>query len=267
MEIGLGRRTQVVTVGAGKGGVGKTTITLGLAVALRDMGVTVGVLDADVFGPNLPEMLGRVRTTPASHWTLASRQERALVRPLEMHGLQVMSIGFFLGESQSIAWGGPLVEHTVGQLIDDVDWGDVDILLIDLPPGTGEVALAILQTVNVSGAVVVVTPADAAHLDAKKALDMFAHAGVPVFGGVENMASLQCPDCGSEITLFEPPPPERAIWAAELRRLGSVPMVVDRGISKVGGFVSLDEPSGALRSVFGDIAKQILDDVRRTAQH
>jgi ATP-binding protein involved in chromosome partitioning len=185
----------VVAVGSGKGGVGKSTIATNLAVALAETGAAVGLLDADVYGPNAPRMLGLDERTPT-----ANLDDRMV--PREAHGVRVMSMGFITDDEDPVIWRGPLVDEFVEQLFGDVEWGALDYLVVDLPPGTGDAQLSLVQHLPVTGAVVVTTPQSVAVEDARKGLRGFARYDVPVLGIAENMAGFRCPDCGSEHELF-----------------------------------------------------------------
>lgn len=214
----------VVAVGSGKGGVGKSSLVLKLALALRDRGCTVGVLDADLTAPDIPLMLGVTRKVPVTSidvWRAPSHQRR--IAPLELGGLRVMSLQFMMSEQQALAIDSHLQRMLVSQLWTAVSWGELDYLLVDLPPGTGQIQQAVVDVLPVAGALVVVTPQDVAHLDARKLLTFFEQRGVSVLGGVENMSKVSCPHCDDSFQLFPPVRPERAIWGNGVRRLGSLP--------------------------------------------
>lgn len=185
---------RILAVGSGKGGVGKSTVSSNLAVALAKQGRRVGLLDADIYGPSQPRMMG-VSQRPAS-------PDGKTMIPLEAHGVKVMSIGLMLKEDQAVIWRGPMLQGALQQLIGQVAWGDLDVLIIDLPPGTGDVQLSLCQKYKVTGAVVVSTPQDVALLDARKALKMFETLKTPVAGLVENMSTYICPNCGHEAHIF-----------------------------------------------------------------
>jgi ATP-binding protein involved in chromosome partitioning len=183
----------LVAIGSGKGGVGKTTVSVNLAIALARMGRKVGLLDADVYGPNVPLMMG-TRETPKGH------AERIL--PIEKYGVKIMSMGFLNPGDKPLVWRGPMLHNIIQQFLRNVEWGELDYLLIDLPPGTGDVALSLVQTAAMSGAVVVTTPSDVSLEDARKAVNMFAQVRVPVLGLVENMSYLIVPSSGERIDVF-----------------------------------------------------------------
>ncbi len=184
----------VVPVASGKGGVGKSTLSVNLAMGLKALGLKVGILDLDLYGPSMPLMLGAERAKPA----VAGDK----ISTISAHGLKVMSVGFLVPKEQALIWRGPLVMKAVRQLLHEVDWAPLDVLVLDLPPGTGDVQITMTQEVPVSGAVVVTTPQDVALADAVKGVDMFKSVGAPVLGIVENMSYFMCPDCDSRHEIF-----------------------------------------------------------------
>ena len=208
----------VIAVASGKGGVGKSTVAVNLAVALAQDGASVGLLDADITGPNVPLMLG-LDGQPGK-----SAQEKIL--PLERHGVKAISIQFFVPAGQPIIWRGPLVGGAIQQFLRDVEWGELDYLVIDLPPGTSDAQLTLAQAVPISGAVLVTTPQEVALLDVEKALAMFKRMSVPVIGIVENMTALICPHCGEPIELFGRGGGERFAREHDLEYLGGIPLDV-----------------------------------------
>ncbi len=183
----------LIAVGSGKGGVGKTTVSVNLAVALSRLGHKVGLLDADVYGPNVPLMMG-VRAQPHA---IGER-----IQPLEKYGVRIMSMGFLNPGDKPLVWRGPMLHSVIQQFLRGVDWGELDYLIIDLPPGTGDVQLSLIQTAPLTGAVVVTTPSDVSLEDARKAIHMFQQVRVPILGLVENMSYLQCPHCSERIDVF-----------------------------------------------------------------
>ncbi len=183
----------LIAVGSGKGGVGKTTVSVNLAISLARLGHTVGLLDADVYGPNVPLMMGSTET-PMGH------AER--IRPIEQYGVRVMSMGFLNPGDKPLVWRGPMLHNVMQQFLRNVDWGELDYLIIDLPPGTGDVVLSLIQTAVISGAVVVTTPSDVSLEDARKAINMFQQVKVPILGIVENMSYLIAPGSGERIDVF-----------------------------------------------------------------
>ncbi len=185
---------RILAVGSGKGGVGKSTVSSNLAVALARQGRRVGLLDADIYGPSQPRMMG-VSARPAS-------PDGKVIIPLQAHGVTMMSIGLMLKEGEAVVWRGPMLMGAMQQLLGQVAWGDLDVLIVDLPPGTGDVQLSLCQKTHVSGALIVSTPQDVALLDARRAIDMFGKLKVPVLGLIENMSTYVCPNCGHEAHIF-----------------------------------------------------------------
>jgi ATP-binding protein involved in chromosome partitioning len=185
---------RIIAVGSGKGGVGKSTVSSNLAVALARQGRRVGLLDADIYGPSQPRMMG-VSKRPAS-------PDGKIIEPLIAHGVTMMSIGLMLKDDEAVIWRGPMLMGALQQLLNQVAWGELDVLIIDLPPGTGDVQLTLCQRTHLTGAIVVSTPQDVALLDARKALDMFQKLKTPVLGLIENMSTYICPNCGNEAHLF-----------------------------------------------------------------
>ncbi|MEO1240081.1 MAG: Mrp/NBP35 family ATP-binding protein [Pseudomonadota bacterium] len=189
-----GQIDRILAIGSGKGGVGKSTVSSNLAVALAKEGRKVGLLDADVYGPSQPRMMG-INKRPAS-------PDGKTIMPLHSHGVTMMSIGFMLAEDKAVVWRGPMLMGALQQMLTQVEWGKLDVLLVDLPPGTGDVALTLCQKSDVTGAIVVSTPQDVALLDARKAIDMFQTLKTPILGLIENMSSYVCPKCGHEEHIF-----------------------------------------------------------------
>jgi len=208
----------IIAVASGKGGVGKSTVSVNLAAALARDGASVGLLDADITGPNIPMMLG-VEGQPK-----ATADNR--IQPLERHGVKVISIAFFVPEGQPIVWRGPLVGGAIQQFLRDVDWGDLDYLVIDLPPGTSDAQLTLAQSVPISGAVLVTTPQDVSVSDVTKALAMFERMNVPVIGIVENMSAFICPHCGEATEIFGRGGGERVAREHGIELLGRIPLEI-----------------------------------------
>jgi ATP-binding protein involved in chromosome partitioning len=204
----------IIAVGSGKGGVGKTTLSVNLAIALASMGHKVGLLDADVYGPNVPLMLG-VNAQPK-----ASTDNR--IEPLRAHGLKVISVGFLNPGDKPVIWRGPMLHSIIRQFLGSVEWGLLDYLVVDLPPGTGDVALSLIQTVPLTGAIVVSTPSDVSLQDARKALEMFRQMKVDLIGVVENMSYFVCPHCQHEIDIFSRGGAERTAQQSGVAFLGSI---------------------------------------------
>jgi ATP-binding protein involved in chromosome partitioning len=240
----------IVLVGAGKGGVGKSTVTINLALALSRMGASVGVLDADVYGPSLPILTG-VTEKPASH-------DGERLEPIEAHGLKLMSIGFLVDPDQAMIWRGPMVTGALVQLMRDVNWGELDYLLLDLPPGTGDVPLTLAQNVRAAGVVLVSTPQDVALADVIRAKLMFDKVGIPVLGIVENMSTFVCPHCRQETPIFDHGGARAASEKLGIRFLGEIPLDLavreggDRGIPVVEAI-----PDSPQARAFVEVARQV----------
>jgi len=206
----------VIAVASGKGGVGKSTVAVNLAAGLADMGARVGLFDADVYGPNVPRMVD------ADEPPQATDDEEII--PPEQYGMKLMSMDFLVGEDDPVIWRGPMVHNVLTQLWEDVDWGRLDYMVVDLPPGTGDTQLTLLQSVPVSGAVIVTTPQDVAIDDARKGLKMFGRHDTPVLGIVENMSSFVCPDCGGEHAIFGEGGGQALADEVEMPFLGKIPL-------------------------------------------
>ena len=205
-----------LVVGSGKGGVGKSTVTVNLAIAMAQQGLKVGLLDSDIYGPSIPMMLG-LKDSP-----LGTPEGKII--PLDAFGVKVMSMGVLIEEDRPVIWRGAMLNKALQQFLKDVAWGDLDVLMIDLPPGTGDVQLTLIQNAQVDGAVIVSTPQDVAFLDAKKAIGMFGTVKVPVLGVIENMSSFICPGCGQETQIFGHGGVKAAAKRMNLPFLGEVPI-------------------------------------------
>jgi len=240
----------VILVGAGKGGVGKSTVAVNLAAALARCGAKVGLLDADFYGPSIPLMTG-IRRRPVS-------KDGKTLEPLEAHGLRVMSIGFLVEPDQALVWRGPMLHGALLQLVRDVAWGELDYLVLDLPPGTGDVALTISQQVRAAGAVLVTTPQDVALADVVRAKQMFDKVHIPVLGIVENMSVFVCPHCHQETEIFDRGGGRKAAELFGISFLGEIPLEPkvrvggDLGIPVVVG-----NPESAEAKAFVEMAKNI----------
>ena len=247
----------IVAVASGKGGVGKSTVAVNLAAALaQGGGMKVGILDADIYGPSLPRMLGLSGRKPEL------KGER--LQPVMAHGMAVMSIGFMIAEERPLIWRGPMVQSALRQFLEDVDWGGLDVLVVDFPPGTGDVQLTMAQKVPMTGAVVVSTPQDIALLDARKGLAMFRETGVPVLGIVENMSVFVCPRCAHEEHIFGHEGAQAEAARLGVPFLGEIPLHADvRRLCDDGTPVVLAAPESASGRAFAAIAAQVraqLDD-------
>jgi ATP-binding protein involved in chromosome partitioning len=239
----------IIAVASGKGGVGKSTISVNLAVALAESGAKVGILDADVYGPNVPHMMGVDRDAEV-------RDERII--PPTAHGVKVASLGFFYKDETPVIWRGPLVAGAVKQLLTQVDWGVLDYLICDLPPGTGDASLTLAQTVPLSGVVIVTTPQEAALSIAAKALAMFRRLDVPILGVVENMSYFVCPHCGRRSDIFSNGGGRKIASEQNVDFLGEIPLVVAvREQSDVGVPIVIAKPGSPEAGIFKDFAFRV----------
>ena len=241
--------TNIIAVGSGKGGVGKTTLSVNLAVALAKLGYKVGLLDADIYGPNVPLMLG------TSAQPKAVSNER--IEPILAFGLKVISVGFLNPGDKPIIWRGPMLHQIIRQFLGSVEWGELDYLVIDLPPGTGDVALSLIQTVPLTGAVVVSTPSDVSLQDGRKAIEMFRQMKVDLIGMVENMSYFVCPHCNHEIDIFSRGGVERTAQQFGVASLGSIQL--DPELRKAG---DTGKPA-VLEGENGPHAKSLYDFTRK----
>jgi len=256
--------SRIVAVASGKGGVGKTTVTVNLALALAMGGARVGLFDADVYGPNVPLMLGVRRKEAALGMIPIGRAENApYIKPLERYGLRVMSIGLLVGENETVTPDARFVGLIVTRTLKDVLWGELDYLLIDLPPGTGEPQQTILGAVEVDGVVVVTTPQDLSLLDASRSLGLYRKAGVPVLGVVENMSYMMCPECGKKIEPFHRSERKWEVQDGTLDVLGRIPMdmAISRGIDAGHPLVEAD-PKATEVAVFREIAERVVSKLK-----
>ena len=253
-------RRQVVAVASGKGGVGKSTVSVNLAIGLHRSGLRVGLIDADLYGPDIPRMLNLTRRQPSASLMLWSRPGGTMSRPepIERFGVKVMSTQFLLGEEQAFSPPADLGNMLFRRFLDFVDWGDTEVLVVDLPPGTSDLQQQLVAIPDLAGVVVVVTPQDVAHLDAKKVLSMLESAGVRVLGGVENMSALRCPCCNTSIDLFPATPEERTIWASGVPRLVRIPFSSALAESDQAGVpILVDRPTSDVGLLFDDLAEKV----------
>ena len=238
----------VIAVASGKGGVGKSTTAVNLALALQAEGAAVGIMDADIYGPSLPRMIG-ASGKPES-------KDGKSMEPVVSHGLQTISIGYLVDEEAPMIWRGPMVTSALLQLINDTRWQGLDYLIVDLPPGTGDVQLTLAQKVPVSGAVIITTPQDIALLDARKGLKMFEKVGVPVLGVVENMSTHICSRCGHEEHIFGEGGGKRLAGQYGITLLGSLPLdAAIREQADSGNPTLVADPGGRLAAVYRDMAR------------
>lgn len=251
----------VIAIGSGKGGVGKSTVSANLAVSLAASGARVGLLDGDIYGPNLPRMLG-VNRQPS--------QRDGKILPVEAWGLQFMSMGLLVSEGEAVVWRGPMLHGAIKSFLHDVAWGDLDYLIVDLPPGTGDVQLSLIQQTFVAGAVIVTTPSTVAIEDAVKAVSMFDKLQVPVLGVIENMSYFMCPNCDSRHEIFSSGTAERRALAMGLPFLGSIPLHSSvRHGGDEGRPIVATEPESiygrALSTIAGELARRV--SIQTLGQH
>ena len=239
----------VIAVASGKGGVGKSTVSSNLAVALAKQGRRVGLLDADIYGPSQPRMMG-VSKRPAS-------PDGKVIIPLQAHGVTVMSIGLMVDPNKAVVWRGPMLMGALQQMLNQVQWGELDVLIIDLPPGTGDVQLTLCQKTELTGAIVVSTPQDVALLDARKALDMFATLHTPVLGMIENMSQYMCPKCGHEAHIFGHGGVELEAQKLGLPFLGSLPLDLSVRLAGDSGTPAA-AGDGPMAQAYAELARRLI---------
>ena len=246
----------VVAVGSGKGGVGKTTVAVNLAIAMAKLGHKVGLIDADIYGPNVPLMMG------------STQQPRVLennrIEPILAHGVKVISVGLLSPGDKPLVMRGPMLHQIIRQFIQQVEWGELDYLIIDLPPGTGDIVISLVQTIPLTGAIVVSTPSDVALQDARKALEMFHQVNVPILGMVENMSHFTCPHCHNEIDIFSRGGAERTAQQFKLPFLGALELDPevrhggDRGLP-----VALGGEDSPLGKQFFQVARLVMAEAKK----
>ena len=255
----LPRVKNVIAVASGKGGVGKSTTTVNLALALAAEGAKVGILDADIYGPSQPMMMG-IKGRPET-------EDGKTMMPLANHGVEVMSIGFLVDEDQAMIWRGPMATQALDQLLRQTDWGDLDYLLVDMPPGTGDIALTLSQRVPLTGAVIVTTPQDIALIDAKKGLTMFEKVGVPILGIVENMAVYCCPNCGHTEHIFGADGGKRMAAQFKVDHLGSLPLNLSiRQQADEGRPTVVADPDGEIAALYKTVARTVAVKIAQKAK-
>jgi ATP-binding protein involved in chromosome partitioning len=247
----------IVAVASGKGGVGKSTTAVNLALGLAAAGKKVGLMDADIYGPSMPRMMG-ITGQPVSN-------DGKNLEPMENYGIKVMSIGFLVEEDTPMIWRGPMVQSALEQMMRDVNWGELDVLVVDMPPGTGDAQLTMAQRVPLTGAVIVSTPQDIALLDARKGLNMFRKVDVPVFGIIENMSYFMCPHCGERSEIFAHGGAKAEADRLGCDFLGEVPLHIDiRTTSDGGAPIVVSQPDGEHAKRYREIAKNVANKVDAT---
>lgn len=240
---------RIIAIGSGKGGVGKSTVSANLAVALARQGRKVGLLDADIYGPSQPRMMG-INKRPAS-------PDGKSIIPLHAHGVTLMSIGFMLEENKAVIWRGPMLMGALQQMLGQVEWGELDVLIVDLPPGTGDVQLTLCTKSELTGAIVVSTPQDVALLDARKALNMFETLKTPVLGLIENMSSFVCPDCGATHQIFGSGGVATEAQQMGVPLLAQLPIDLDTRLSGDGG-TPIAAGDSAMAQAFAQLADRLV---------
>jgi ATP-binding protein involved in chromosome partitioning len=242
----------IIAVASGKGGVGKSTVAANLALALAAIGQRVGVLDADIYGPSMPRMLG-IAGRP-------STRDGKVLEPMRNHGVVTMSMGFLVAEDTPMIWRGPMVQSALQQMLRDVAWGELDVMVVDMPPGTGDAQLTMAQQVPLAGAVIVSTPQDIALLDARKGLNMFRKVDVPVLGFIENMSYFRCPHCGERSDIFSHGGAKREAQRLEVEFLGEVPLdIAIRETSDGGNPIVVAAPESEHAQIFRRIAERLVE--------
>ena len=240
----------IIAVASGKGGVGKSTTAVNIALGLKALGLSVGILDADIYGPSIPRLMG-----------ISGRPQQIdgkLIRPMENHGLRTMSMGYLVDEGVAMIWRGPMIQSALLQMLREVAWGDLDVLVVDMPPGTGDAQLTMAQQVPLSGAVIVSTPQDLALIDARKGIAMFRKVEVPLLGLVENMSHFVCPNCGTSHDIFGHGGARAEAEKIGVPFLGEVPLAMTiRETSDAGTPVTVSAPDGPHAKAYRDIARKV----------
>jgi ATP-binding protein involved in chromosome partitioning len=245
----------IIAVASGKGGVGKSTTAVNLALGLRDLGLKVGILDADIYGPSMPKLLA-IKEKPQ---TVGGTR----LKPIMRYGLTVMSIGFLIDEETPMIWRGPMVMSAITQMLREVEWGKLDIMVVDMPPGTGDAQLTMAQQVPLKGAVIVSTPQDLALIDARRGVAMFKRVNVPVLGVVENMSYFLCPECGTRSDIFSHGGARHEAERLGVPFLGEVPLhMTIREKSDAGLPVVATEPDGPHAKIYRDMAAKVLEQIK-----
>ncbi|CUX28859.1 MULTISPECIES: Mrp/NBP35 family ATP-binding protein [Agrobacterium] len=249
-KVGVPGVRAIIAVASGKGGVGKSTTAVNLALGLQSLGLKVGMLDADIYGPSLPRLL-KISGRP-------QQQEDRIILPMENYGLKVMSMGFLVDEEAAMIWRGPMVQSALMQMLREVAWGELDVLVLDMPPGTGDAQLTIAQQVPLAGAVIVSTPQDLALIDARKGITMFRKVEVPLLGVIENMSYFIAPDTGARYDIFGHGGAKAEAERIGVPFLGEVPLTISiREMSDAGTPVVAAEPDGPQAAIYRDIAQKV----------
>ena len=247
----------IIVVASGKGGVGKSTTAVNLSLALKDQGAKVGLYDADIYGPSIPTMLG------LPEGTRPEIVDERTMKPISAHGIVCHSIGFLVDANQAMAWRGPMVMGAFNQILNDTQWGELDYLVVDMPPGTGDIQLSLAQSVPVTGSVIVTTPQDVALLDAKRGIEMFRKVGIPILGVVENMGLHICSECGHLEHIFGEGGAERIAQDYKVNVLGSLPLdSAIRERSDEGIPIVAADAYGKVADIYRNIAATVSDTVK-----
>ncbi len=254
----LPRIKNIIAIASGKGGVGKSTTAVNLAIALAKEGASAGILDADIYGPSQPLMLGALNPPEL--------EDRKTLNPVIRHGIQSMSIGYLIGESSPMVWRGPMVSMALQQLLNDTQWNEMDYLVIDLPPGTGDIQLTLVQKIPVNGAVIVTTPQDLALIDARRACEMFRKVNVPVLGVIENMSMHICSACGHAEPIFGEGGGKKMAEQYGIEFLGALPLDISiREQADSGTPTVAADPDGKNAKIYREIARNIMSKLETTA--
>ena len=255
VQPGIPGVESIIAVASGKGGVGKSTTAVNIALGLRDLGLKVGMLDADIYGPSLPKLFA-IKEKPQ---TVGGTR----LKPIERYGLRIMSIGFLIDEETPMIWRGPMVMSAITQMLREVEWGKLDVMVVDMPPGTGDAQLTMAQQVPLKGAVIVSTPQDLALIDARRGVAMFKRVNVPVLGVVENMSYFLCPECGTRSDIFGHGGARHEAERLGVPFLGEVPLhMTIREKSDAGLPVVATEPDGPHAKIYRDIAAKVLAEIK-----
>lgn len=248
--------SKIIAVASGKGGVGKSTVAINLALALAKTGAKVGILDADIYGPSQPTMLGAADSRP----TL----QEGVLEPIERHGIKSMSMGYLIDATAPVVWRGPMLGKAMQQLMHDTNWGKLDYLVVDLPPGTGDIQITLCQKIPVSGAVIVTTPQHMALLDVRRACEMFKKMNVPILGVVENMSTYHCVECGHAAALFGAGGAATIAAEYDTVQLGAIPLAMEiQQMTDSGTPPVVQAPGSEYAKAFADVATKVIDVLSR----
>ena len=252
------RIKHIIGTTSGKGGVGKTTVSVNIALALAKLGQKVGILDTDIYGPNVPKMMGIEEEA-----IRLNQENKDKMLPVEKEGIKVFSIGNLIPKGTALIWRGPLIHKTIEQFLEDVTWGDLDFLVVDFPPGTGDAQLSMAQLTNITGGIIVTTPQDVALMDAARAVDFFKKLKIPVFGVIENMSYFVCPRCGEKVDIFSHGGGKKLSIQLSLPFLGEIPIDIDiRTGGDEGTPIVISKPDSLGAKAFINVAKKIIEEMK-----